>query len=69
MLPPAERRRTARRAARPAAGTAARLGGLGRAHVDGEGHELAGQGQLDLLGDGVARLVLGLVRCWRRGAG
>ncbi len=35
---------------------------LGRAHVHGEGHELAGQGQANLLGDGVARLVLGLGR-------
>ena len=30
------------------------------AHVDREGHELAGQGQGHLLGDGVARLVLRL---------
>ena len=33
---------------------------LGGADVDGEGHELAGQGQAHLLGDGVAGLVLGL---------
>ena len=37
-----------------------RLGRLGRADVHGERHELAGQRQADLLGDRVARLVLGL---------
>ncbi len=37
--------------------------------VDGERHELAGEGQPDLLGDRVARLVLRFARCWRRGAG
>ena len=37
------------------------LGGLGRADVHGEGDELAGQRQLDLLGDRVAGLVLGFV--------
>ena len=36
------------------------LGGLGRRHVHGEGHEVAGEGQAHLLGDGLARLVLGL---------
>ena len=37
-----------------------RLGHLGGGDVDRERHELAGQGQLDLLGDGDPGLVLGL---------
>ena len=52
--------RTGARGARPAAGTAAGLVGLGRGEVDGERHELAGQRQLHHVGDRVAGLVLGL---------
>ncbi len=36
------------------------LGDVARGDVDGEGDEVAGQGQQDLLGDGDAGLVLGL---------
>ena len=35
------------------------LVGLGRGHIDGEGDDVPGQGENDLLGDGHARLVLG----------
>ena len=39
-----------------------RLGHVGGGHVHGEGHEVAVEGQDDLLGDGHAGLVLGLGR-------